>query len=127
MTKLWYVAWHEYKRRVFTRRFILVGLLSVPAVIMVMVGLIFLITSLDINTSPLGYVDYSGLLSNPVAVPAPEWPDRPVQMVPFQTETDARSALDAGRIQAYYVLPVSYTHLRAHETRHDLVCRLLLE
>eukprot|EP00825_Cyclidium_porcatum_P015109 TRINITY_DN18374_c0_g1_i1.p1 TRINITY_DN18374_c0_g1~~TRINITY_DN18374_c0_g1_i1.p1 ORF type:complete len:136 (-),score=29.82 TRINITY_DN18374_c0_g1_i1:17-424(-) len=25
------------------------------------------------------------------------------------------------------VQPVSYTHLRAHETRHDLVCRLLLE
>src|SRR5450756_2382192 len=23
-------------------------------------------------------------------------------------------------------IPVSYTHLRAHETRHDLVCRLLL-
>src|SRR5450756_3042748 len=25
------------------------------------------------------------------------------------------------------LLAVSYTHLRAHETRHDLVCRLLLE
>ena len=25
------------------------------------------------------------------------------------------------------VLPVSYTHLRAHETVLDLVCRLLLE
>ena len=25
------------------------------------------------------------------------------------------------------VSPVSYTHLRAHETREDLVCRLLLE
>src|SRR5450756_1160110 len=25
------------------------------------------------------------------------------------------------------VYSVSYTHLRAHETRHDLVCRLLLE
>src|SRR5665648_312040 len=24
-------------------------------------------------------------------------------------------------------ISVSYTHLRAHETRHDLVCRLLLE
>src|SRR5450756_896389 len=24
------------------------------------------------------------------------------------------------------VSPVSYTHLRAHETRHDIVCRLLL-
>src|SRR5450759_2079258 len=25
------------------------------------------------------------------------------------------------------VVPLSYTHLRAHETRHDIVCRLLLE
>src|SRR5450756_3075953 len=25
------------------------------------------------------------------------------------------------------VKAVSYTHLRAHETRHDIVCRLLLE
>ncbi len=24
-------------------------------------------------------------------------------------------------------VPVPYTHLRAHENRHDLVCRLLLE
>src|SRR5665648_1231704 len=28
---------------------------------------------------------------------------------------------------AQQVITVSYTHLRAHETRHDLVCRLLLE
>src|SRR5450756_3042839 len=28
---------------------------------------------------------------------------------------------------ARHFVPVSYTHLRAHETRHDLVCRLLLE
>src|SRR5450756_2799161 len=26
-----------------------------------------------------------------------------------------------------HLISVSYTHLRAHETRHDLVCRLLLE
>src|SRR5665648_89106 len=26
----------------------------------------------------------------------------------------------------YFLSPVSYTHLRAHETRHDIVCRLLL-
>src|SRR5665648_1141370 len=30
-------------------------------------------------------------------------------------------------IDEVVVSPVSYTHLRAHETRHDLVCRLLLE
>ena len=28
---------------------------------------------------------------------------------------------------AAVAVAVSYTHLRAHETRHDLVCRLLLE
>ena len=33
-----------------------------------------------------------------------------------------------GKVEiVYYDTPVSYTHLRAHETRHDLVCRLLLE
>ena len=32
--------------------------------------------------------------------------------------------VDPGTMSPY---PVSYTHLRAHETRHDLVCRLLLE
>src|SRR5450756_2995677 len=36
----------------------------------------------------------------------------------FDTETPRND----GRLVA-----VSYTHLRAHETRHDLVCRLLLE
>src|SRR5450756_2926237 len=32
-----------------------------------------------------------------------------------------------GRVGACTIGAVSYTHLRAHETRHDLVCRLLLE
>src|SRR5450759_672131 len=34
-------------------------------------------------------------------------------------------SLTSSEHQAYKA--VSYTHLRAHETRHDLVCRLLLE
>ncbi len=108
MTKLWNVAWHEYQRHVFKRRFVLIGLLSVPLVILVMVGLIYLVLSMNINTTPLGYVDYSGLLTNPLPAPAPEPPDRPVPVLPFETETAARSALDAGRIQAYFVLPADY-------------------
>ena len=32
-----------------------------------------------------------------------------------------------GNYYKYDVNPVSYTHLRAHETVLDLVCRLLLE
>ena len=33
----------------------------------------------------------------------------------------------AAGIGAAIAMSVSYTHLRAHETRHDLVCRLLLD
>jgi ABC-2 type transport system permease protein len=108
MTKLWHVAWHEYQRHVFKRRFVLVGLLSVPLIILVIVGLIFLVIWLDTNTTPLGYVDSSGLLKDPLPAPAPEPPDRPVPILPFETEAAARSALDAGKIQAYYVLPADY-------------------
>lgn len=108
MTKLWKVAWHEYRRHVFTRRFVLVGLLSVPLVILVVVGLIFLVLSLDINTTPLGYVDASGLLTDPLPAPTPEWPDKPVPIQRFESEAAARSALEAGQIQAYYVLPADY-------------------
>src|SRR5659263_120961 len=37
-----------------------------------------------------------------------------------QLGTPEEEGVGLGRIP-----PVSYTHLRAHETRHDLVCRLL--
>src|SRR5450759_5233107 len=37
-----------------------------------------------------------------------------------------RRFLAVALFQDLAVIPVSYTHLRAHETRHDLVCRLLL-
>src|SRR5450756_2857230 len=47
------------------------------------------------------------------ATARPQVPNRPVHLV-----------RPGGRRPVH---PVSYTHLRAHETRHDLVCRLLLE
>src|SRR5450756_2646033 len=41
-------------------------------------------------------------------------------------EEHSEEALRQVDERTYRVWPVSYTHLRAHETRHDLVCRLLL-
>ena len=108
MIKIWHVALHEYKRHVFNRRFILIGLFSVPLIILVMVGMVFLVISLERNSTPLGYVDYSGLLSDPLPAPDPEPPNRPLPILPFETEADARSALEAGQIQAYYILPANY-------------------
>ena len=39
----------------------------------------------------------------------------------------AGAGVDLGNAHAGGANPVSYTHLRAHETVLDLVCRLLLE
>ena len=39
----------------------------------------------------------------------------------------AIGAISRNAIGANGIIPVSYTHLRAHETVLDLVCRLLLE
>ena len=107
MTKTWRVALHEYVKHVRNRRFLL-GLLSVPLVVVVMIGLVFLIISMENNTTPLGYVDHSGLLADPVPAPAPEPPDKPVPILAFADEAAARAALEAGKIQGYYVLPEDY-------------------
>ena len=51
----------------------------------------------------------------------------PVQenLVELLLMLDAARGASAGHLTV--VMPVSYTHLRAHETVLDLVCRLLLE
>src|SRR5665648_451558 len=50
-------------------------------------------------------------------------PWRAAYVQPSRRPKDGRYGENPNRLQHYY--PVSYTHLRAHETRHDLVCRLL--
>ena len=51
MKKIFLVAWHEYRRHVFTKRF-LMGLLSVPLLVLVMVGLVFIIISIQMTPPP---------------------------------------------------------------------------
>src|SRR5450756_1659355 len=53
-------------------------------------------------------------------------------MVPVGASTEAwalrQPSFSPIRLPSVHTrVAVSYTHLRAHETRHDLVCRLLLE
>src|SRR5450756_2082765 len=48
---------------------------------------------------------------------------KPTQGIAKQSQTGPATVI----IEGMAVGTVSYTHLRAHETRHDLVCRLLLE
>ncbi len=107
MNKFWRIALHEYTRHVFRRRF-LFALLSVPFFILAIIGLIFLILMIETDTTPVGYVDHSGLLADPLPPPPPEEPERPVPMVAFQDEATAQNALEADEIQAYYVLEAGY-------------------
>jgi ABC-2 type transport system permease protein len=106
MRKLWYVAWHEYARNVFKKSFILV-LLSVPLLIGGNIGLIAFMVSRENNYAPVGYVDHAGLLADPV--PAPLGPsEEAISFLPFQTEDEARQALESQTIQAYYVVTPDY-------------------
>ena len=71
-------------------------------------------------------LEREGLLLGYRALLAPEQCGYPLTALVSLSMPPARepefTAFIAGCPQA-----VSYTHLRAHETRHDLVCRLLLE
>ncbi len=107
MTKFWLVAWHEYSRHVFRKRF-LFALLSMPFLLALFVGLVILIIWMESNPTPIGYIDHSGLLANPIPQPAVKWPERTVTMIPYNDENAAKVDLQAGKIQAYYILPADY-------------------
>src|SRR5450756_1627825 len=67
-------------------------------------------------------------LVDPWPTPSPEARAKGEAFLARAAELTER--IDGRRIERearIYDEPVSYTHLRAHETRHDLVCRLLLE
>jgi ABC-2 type transport system permease protein len=105
MSKTWLIAHYEYTRHVLRRRFVLV-LLSVPLMVAVFIGVIILAESLDKDYRPVGYVDHSGFLAQPVQASANT--GKSVAIIAYPAESEARKALDAGQIQAYYVLPADY-------------------
>ncbi len=108
MNAFWQVASYEYKRNVLRRGF-LIALLSVPLWILVSIGIGLVMAHMENDTTPIGYVDHSGVLA--AALPAPQEEDSPydpVPLVPFADENQARAALDAKEIRGYYVLPEDY-------------------
>jgi ABC-2 type transport system permease protein len=107
MKKMLQVAWREYGRHVFTRRFMLV-LLSVPLLVVFMVGMVLIVIRLESDDTPLGYVDHSGVLADRLPPPPVKWPVQAVLLEAFDTEEAAQQALDEGAIQGYYVLPEDY-------------------
>ena len=107
MTKFWRIAWQEYSRHVFRRRFIF-ALLSVPFFLVLTVVLVLLVIWMDSKPTPIGYIDHSGVLANPLPQQPVKWPERTVSLRAYVDETSAKADLESGKLQAYYLLPEDY-------------------
>ena len=111
MSKVWQVAWFEYQRNVFKKSFIMV-LLSVPLMIAVNVGIGFFLEGLKKNDQPVGYIDQSGVFDRDVPSPASPSSKDYITFIRFDDAGEADAALEAGEIQAYYLLPEDYLESR---------------
>ena len=111
MSKLWRVASYEYKRHVFKKGFIL-AVFSVPLIIASIVVLVLVMQAINNDYGAVGYVDNAGLLADPQPAPSSGASDKPVTLISFETEEDARASLDSGDIQAYYVISQDYYETR---------------
>jgi ABC-2 type transport system permease protein len=111
VSKLWKVIAYEYRRHVLRRRF-LFALFSVPLWVVAVLAISILAVVLGRDNNPVGYIDPAGILAH---APQPENEDRDpfeVSFEAFADESGARAALDAGQIQAYFILPASYPQVR---------------
>ncbi len=107
MNKFWQIASHEYARHVFRRRFLL-ALFSVPLMIILMVVLVLVVIMVSSDPTPIGYIDHSGILANPLPAPPAKWPERTTPMRAYPDEATAKADLQAGKIQAYFVISADY-------------------
>jgi ABC-2 type transport system permease protein len=105
MRERWLVARHEYLRMVRRRAFLL-GTLAIPLLIIVVTAISVTIAIGKRDDRPLGYVDQAGVLS--AAVQPASTGGRTVELRAFSDAQAAGDALEAGQIQAYYVLPADY-------------------
>ena len=106
MRKLWLAVSHEYIKTVRQKTYLL-ALFSLPLFIALMAVVGIFMSSQNNNSSPIGYVDHSGLFDNPIAVERLSG-DLPVEFIPFSKESSARTAIESGEIQAYFILPIDY-------------------
>jgi ABC-2 type transport system permease protein len=112
MSKFWFVAINEYKRHVFKKKFLL-AIFSLPLMLAVSIGAGMLAERSERNYDPLGYVDLSGVLADPLPIPE-EYLDEDdvVELVAFETESQALQALENNDIQGFYLLPEDFLETR---------------
>ena len=111
MHKFWLVVKQEYQKRVRKKSFI-IGTLLFPIIFGIIIAVTIFIIDRDKNTKPLGYVDHSGVLARGL-LPELEADEEMIEMVAFPNQDFALTALEAGEIQAFQVIPENY--LESHK------------
>lgn len=107
MKALGHVIRFEYLRQVRKRSFFW-ATFSLPLLVLVMVGMMFIMAWFSRPRQPVGYVAPAGLLqpADFQADDQPAW--LRIQYTPLPDEATARRALEDGRLAAYVVVPPDY-------------------
>ncbi|MGA9397961.1 MAG: ABC transporter permease [Anaerolineaceae bacterium] len=109
MKKTLRVFWQEYKRHVIRKRFILM-VLSIPVLLAVVIVIAILGVFVTQDKRPVGYIDQAGYLTiNQLPAREEFSPASELQLTPYENEKSATTALNAGVIQAYYILPPDFS------------------
>ncbi|HSD82289.1 MAG TPA: ABC transporter permease, partial [Anaerolineae bacterium] len=115
MRKLWVVAKHEYLK-ILRKRSFLLGTLAMPLFFVGIMALTIVVLVAGEDQRPIGYVDEAGLLTTVTTLPASEDDGpTPIELRTFAGAAQARAALEAQDLQAYYVLPADY--LTSHQAQ----------
>ncbi len=108
MTKIWQIIKHEYIRHVREKKF-LISLLSLPIMVVVMFAVAVLVVFFSINDTPVGYIDQPGILTKPYMREQDSFFNPKIDFLSYEDKAQAQAALEAGEIQAYYVIPEEYS------------------
>jgi len=110
MRNLWLVAQHEYLKELRKKSFIL-ATLGIPLLIVAIMAVSILLAVRNTDERPVGYVDQSGLLAQAV-MPRFDPDEKVLELRAFADRSSAQAALEAGQIQAFYVVPADYLQTR---------------
>ena len=106
MRKIWLVFTHDFSEHVRQKGF-LIALFSLPLFIGFSVGLGYFMQSQEISSDAVGYVDFSGIFTNPLSIASTSGRER-VEILPYSDTAEVDELLKRGDLQAYFVIPNGY-------------------
>ncbi len=107
MDRIWRIARYEFLHHVMRKRFLWI-LVSMPLMILFFGGVSALAAVVQFDRTPAGVVDLSGRLDPALTAGDGGFSIYKVPLQMFESEETARQALDAGKLQAYFVISQDY-------------------